>query len=83
MSEFNYAHVRSRVQRARATAPRICDDLQYAPFVIRRRNRFWEVSDDCGNLICLTVYKRGAREVARRLSTNGAAVEIVKPCQGR
>lgn len=71
MIEFNYACVSGRATRARVTAPRSCDDLQYAPFVIRRRNRFWEVSDELGNLICLTVYKRGAREVARRLSTKG------------
>jgi len=68
MIEFNYPHVPGR---ATATAPRSQDDLEYAPFVIRRRNRFWEVSDELGDLICVTVYKRGAREVARRLSNRG------------
>lgn len=71
MVEFNYPHVLGRAMRVRAKATRPQDDVEYAPFVIRRRNRFWEVSDELGNLICLTVYKRGAREVARRLSRIG------------
>ena len=28
----------------------------------------WEVRDAGGELVCLTVYRRGAREVVRRLS---------------
>jgi len=69
--EFNYPQGRGGATRVRARAPRSHDDLQYAPFVIRRRSRYWEVSDELGNLVCLTVYKRGAREVARRLRNNG------------
>lgn len=34
---------------------------------IRRRGRFWEVLDPTDALICVTVYKRGAEEVVRRL----------------
>ena len=34
----------------------------------KERSRFWEVLDSAGELVCLTVYKRGAVEVARRLS---------------
>jgi hypothetical protein len=30
--------------------------------------RFWAVRDAAGELICVCVYKRGALEVARRLS---------------
>ena len=71
MIEFNYSQGRGGAIRVRARAPRSHDDLQYAPFVIRRRSRYWEVSDELGNLVCLTVYKRGAREVARRLRNNG------------
>jgi hypothetical protein len=41
--------------------------LNPAPYTIRRRNRFWEVLDSSGDLVCLTVYKRGAEEVVRRL----------------
>lgn len=34
----------------------------------RERSRFWEVLDPAGELVCLTVYKRGAAEVVRRLT---------------
>jgi hypothetical protein len=34
----------------------------------RERTRWWEVLDPAGELVCLTVYRRGAREVARRLN---------------
>jgi hypothetical protein len=37
------------------------------PFLIKRRFRYWEVIDPRGELVCLTVYKRGAVEVVRRL----------------
>jgi hypothetical protein len=36
-------------------------------YEIRRRGRFWEVLDSLGELVCMTVYKRGAKEVVRRL----------------
>ena len=36
-------------------------------YVIRRRGRFWEVLDMNGELVCMTVYKQGAKEVVRRL----------------
>jgi hypothetical protein len=38
-----------------------------AVYEIRRRGRFWEVLDSTGTLVCMTVYKRGAKEVVRRL----------------
>ena len=31
-------------------------------------SRWWEVRDAVGTLVCLTVYKRGAQEVVRRLA---------------
>lgn len=34
---------------------------------IAKRGRFWEVVDPAGELVCITVYKRGAAEVVRRL----------------
>jgi hypothetical protein len=37
-------------------------------YTIGRRARYWEVIDPTGVLVCLTVYKRGAKEVVRRLS---------------
>jgi len=36
-------------------------------YEVRRRGRFWEVLDSMGKLVCMTVYKRGAKEVIRRL----------------
>jgi len=34
---------------------------------IAKRGRFWNVIDPTGALVCVTVYKRGAVEVSRRL----------------
>lgn len=36
-------------------------------YEIKRRGKFWEVVDPAGELVCMTVYKRGAVEVVRRL----------------
>ena len=36
-------------------------------FVIEKRDRFWAVVDPAGELVCITVYRRGAREVVQRL----------------
>jgi hypothetical protein len=40
------------------------------PYTIAKqdKSRWWEVRDAAGELVCLTVYRRGAREVVRRLS---------------
>ena len=35
---------------------------------IVRRGRFWAVHDGAGQLVCVAVYKKGAREVVKRLS---------------
>jgi hypothetical protein len=32
-----------------------------------RQGRYWAVYDDTGMLICVTLYKKGAQEVVRRL----------------
>jgi len=37
-------------------------------FTIQRRNRYWEVRDPVGDLVCLAVYKCGAKEVVRRMA---------------
>jgi hypothetical protein len=37
-------------------------------YTLGRCGRHWEVRDPTGALVCLTVYKRGAAEVIRRLS---------------
>ena len=34
----------------------------------RYKNRYWALRDHDGTLICVTVYKKGAEEVRRRLS---------------
>lgn len=36
-------------------------------YTIQPHNRFWAVRDSSGALVCVTVYKRGAKEVVRRL----------------
>ena len=44
------------------------------PYTIAKhtKGRWWEVRDAAGELVCLTVYRRGAREVVRRLSLAAA-----------
>jgi hypothetical protein len=38
-------------------------------WIIQKRHRDWMVIDPAGELVCITVYKRGAEEVVRRLNT--------------
>jgi hypothetical protein len=38
-------------------------------WVIAKRERDWAVFDPTGALVCITVYKKGAIEVVRRLNT--------------
>jgi len=42
--------------------------VQTSGMQIVARGRFWAVHDRRGRLVCVTVYKKGAREVVRRLS---------------
>ena len=42
---------------------------------IHRHGRYWAVVDRAGALVCLTVYKRGALEVVRRLEEVPDAVD--------
>jgi hypothetical protein len=37
--------------------------------------RYWALYDPAGELVCLTVYKRGAEEVVRRLVTLPVVVD--------
>ena len=41
---------------------------EQAGYTIRKygKSRFWAVMDAAEELVCITVYKRGAREVVRR-----------------
>ena len=43
--------------------------------------RFWAVTDAAGQLICLTVYRKGAQEVLRRLGAveDTAALGTAEP----
>jgi hypothetical protein len=36
--------------------------------VKQKHSRWWEVRDSDNELVCLTVYRKGAREVVRRLA---------------
>lgn len=45
-----------------------------AKMAIEKHGRFWAVRDESGELVCITVYKRGAKEVIRRLS--GDRIEV-------
>ena len=49
-------------QRARPTAQPACSVVK------REKDRWWEVRDRRDELVCVTVYKRGAAEVVRRLA---------------
>lgn len=46
----------------------------FAPFEVRRYGRHWEVRDPAGEVICLTVYRRGAVEIVRRLKLSHGKV---------
>ncbi len=39
----------------------VTDAAPKSPFVIKKRDRYWQVLDAGGELVCLTVYKRGAK----------------------
>jgi hypothetical protein len=36
-------------------------------YTIRKHDRNWKVMDPAGQLVCITLYKKGAKEVVRRL----------------
>jgi len=54
---YEYPHV--QIKRTSA--------MDYSPFVVLRHGRHWEVRDPSGEVVCITVYRRGAAEVVRRL----------------
>jgi hypothetical protein len=43
-----------------------------------RHSRYWAVHDPAGELVCVCVYKRGAVEVARRLSVADTGAFLVR-----
>ena len=45
---------------------------------IRKRGKFWAVFDDNGRLICLAIYRKGALEVIKKLTTEGRKNNVYK-----
>lgn len=66
-SNFTYQTRRPRPVRVRK-ANEATTVAGLTLYQITRRGRFWEVRDATGDLVCLTAYKKGAKEVVRRLS---------------
>ena len=58
---------------ARHQARRATQALSLGGYLVQRRGRFWAVLDAAESLVCLTVYKRGALEVVRRLASSKLA----------
>lgn len=55
---------------ARRQVNRLAQAPSLGGYLVQRRGRFWAILDATQTLICITVYKRGALEVVRRLSAN-------------
>lgn len=55
---------------ARYQARPATQTLSLGGYLVQRRGRFWAVLDAAEGLVCLTVYKRGALEVVRRLASS-------------
>ncbi|HEY0021956.1 MAG TPA: hypothetical protein VGB24_03570 [Longimicrobium sp.] len=49
-------------------APAPAEPTAAYAIIKQKKSRWWEVRDPAGELVCLTVYKRGAIEVVRRLA---------------
>ncbi|HEU0012717.1 MAG TPA: hypothetical protein VFQ45_03500 [Longimicrobium sp.] len=47
--------------------PEAAEEPSYT-IIKQKHSRWWEVRDPDGELVCLTVYRKGAREVVRRLA---------------
>ncbi len=55
-------------EQAGETPPATAEENTGYTVVKREDTRWWKVLDPAGELVCLTVFRRGAREVARRLN---------------
>lgn len=49
----------------RSAPPEVVNGYRIEP---HGKSRYWQERDPAGELVCLAVYKRGAREVMRRLA---------------
>lgn len=54
--------------QAGETAPATSEENTGFRVEKREGTRWWKVRDPAGELVCLTVFRRGARKVARRLN---------------
>lgn len=54
---------------SQTTATSQCPMRQMPTYHRYKRTRFWAVVDGDGNLLAVTVYKKGAKAVVTRLST--------------
>lgn len=59
----------TRRQSGRHAPEAALHKAKLSSYSIQRYKRFWEVRAPSGELVCLTVYKRGAKEVVRRLGS--------------
>jgi ribosomal protein L5 len=57
-----------RADQTTATLASAAEQQPGYTYAKKKDTRWWEVRDPAGELVCLTVYRRGAREVVRRLS---------------
>lgn len=57
---------------SRRQVSRRIQKVSLGDYSVQRRGRFWAVLDAAESLVCLTVYKRGAIEVIRRLSSSNS-----------
>lgn len=46
---------------------------------ITKHGRYWAVLDSDGTLVCITLYKKGAQEVVKRLTKEAEEERIVVP----
>lgn len=58
-----YTDARHRRRQERSVV-----EATFNGFTIGKCHRFWQVIDPKGQLVCITVYKCGAKEVVRRLT---------------
>jgi hypothetical protein len=54
-------------QNIAATATAAAAPQPTHTIIKQKKSRWWEVRDPAGEFVCLTVYRRGAREAVRRL----------------
>jgi hypothetical protein len=67
--DLGQEHLRYAAMQKKADAAKYAASREpHAGFTIDRYYRYWKVSDPVGELVCVTVYKRGAEEVVRRLA---------------